>query len=87
MPERCDLHEAVTTVGTSEPEAFLRWASSPLGDECQRCSVCRWARTFIARRLAERAGRAPAGGDSAEDAWRQLQVALAELRASIHRSA
>lgn len=79
------MHEAAIAVAPGEPEAFLRWARTPIGDECRRCSVCRSARTYIERRLAERAGKVPPTGESAEAAWHELQSALAEARSAIRR--
>lgn len=81
----CTLHEAAIAIGESQPEAFLRWARSPIGDECRRCTVCSRARTYVERRLAERAGRVPPPGESADAAWRELQSAVADARLAIRR--
>lgn len=83
--DRCDLHEAALAGPPGNPGAFLRWAGTPIAEECRRCSVCRSARTYIERRLAERAGKVPPTGESAEAAWRELQSAVAEARSAIHR--
>jgi hypothetical protein len=72
----CELHEAAIVVGTDESETLLRLARSPIGDECQHCSVCRLARTYIERRLAERAGRVFPREQNGDAIWRQLQAAL-----------
>jgi len=82
-PDRCDLHDAALQATAGKPEVFLRWASTPIGEECRRCPVCRTARTYIERGLAERAGRVPPAGESADVAWRQLQSAVAEARSAI----
>jgi hypothetical protein len=82
----CGLHEAAVVASADESEELLRLAHSPIGDECQRCTVCRAARTYIERRLAERAGRPLPANQNAEVAWRQLQAALVDLRTSLHRA-
>ena len=82
----CELHDAAIGARAGEADEFLQWAHTPIGDECQRCAVCRWARTYIDRRLAERAGVPPRSEDSSEVAWKHLQAALAEVRSTIHRS-
>jgi hypothetical protein len=83
--DRCDLHDAAFEVSSGEPETFLQWAHTPIAEECRRCAVCRTARTYIERRLAERAGTVPPTGESAEAAWHELQSAVAEARSAIRR--
>jgi len=84
--DRCELHDAAILVETGESEVLLRLAHSPIGDECHQCGVCRWARTYIERRLAERGGRALPAAENAEAAWHELQGALVEVRSSMHRT-
>lgn len=81
--DRCELHEAVVGFGRDDTEAVLGLAHSPIGAECQRCSVCRWARTFIERRLAERSGRPLPKPESADAAWAELQHALTAVRTAV----
>jgi len=81
---RCELHEAVVDFGGEGTEALMGLARSPIGAECQRCAVCRWARTFIERRLAERTGRVLPMPENADAAWAELQTALRAVRASVH---
>jgi len=81
----CDLHEAATALRPGERDAFLRWARLPIAEECRRCAVCRSARLYIERRLAEGAGKVPPAGESAEGAWQDLQSAVAEARTAIQR--
>jgi len=85
MPEsdRCELHEVAIFDTPEASEALLRLAQSPMGDECQRCAVCRSAREYVEIRLAERSGRAT-NGVSGEAAWRKLQAAVASARSSVH---
>jgi len=84
--DRCELHDAAIVVGTGDSEALLRLAHSPIGDECHQCGVCRWARTYIERRLAERGGRALPSSESADAAWHELQGALVEVRSSMRKA-
>lgn len=80
----CDLHEAVLRWEEPGCESLLEFVRSPLGDECRRCSVCRWARTYIQRCLDERTGRPlPPGGDAAA-ARRELMDAIREVRVHVH---
>ena len=79
-PDRCDLHEAVESAGDRPSDALLILGRSPIAEECRRCSVCRWARTYVERRIAERSGRSHPTTESAEAAWRELQSALGEAR-------
>lgn len=86
-PDRCELHDVALFVEEDEAEALLRLARSPIGDECQVCPVCRSAREYVERRLTEQAGYVPPPGENAEAAWRKLQVAIEEAKASIHKTA
>ena len=83
-PVSCELHKAAVDIGADESDAFLHLARSPIGDECQRCAVCRYARTYIERRLAERAGRTYPAGENAEAAFRELQAAIRGFRTAVH---
>ncbi len=85
-PDECELHEVVLFSGADESEALLRLARSPIGDECQRCPVCRSAREYIERRLAERAGRVFPPNQSGEAALRNLQAAIDRAKAAIRTS-
>lgn len=85
-PDRCELHEAAIFVAEDEAESLVRLARSPIGDECQICPVCRCAREFVQRRLAEQAGYAPPPGESAEASWNKLQAAIRATKSAIHRS-
>lgn len=82
-PAECELHEVLLFAGADESEALLRLARSPIGDECQRCAVCRSAREYVERRLAERAGRVFPPDQSGEAARRTLQAAIDRAKASI----
>ena len=85
--DRCELHEAAILIGTDESEDILRLGRSPLGDECQRCAVCRSAREYVQRRLDENSGRSLPPDQSVEAAWRNLQAAIERARVSIHKPA
>jgi hypothetical protein len=83
--DRCELHEAAILIGTDESEDILRLGRSPIGDECQRCAVCRSARAYVERRLDERSGRVFPPDQSGEAAWRNLQAAIERAKATIHK--
>jgi hypothetical protein len=85
-PAGCELHDVALFGGAEESEALLRLARSPIGDECQRCPVCRSAREYVERRLAERAGWVYPPDRSAEAAQRDLQAAIERAKASIRAS-
>ena len=85
-PGPCALHESAILIGTDRSETLLRLAQSPMGDECQKCHVCRSARTYVQRRLEEAAGVVLPRGENAEAAWRVLQRAVEEARAAMHGS-
>jgi hypothetical protein len=85
-PDRCDLHEVAIDNGLEESEDLLRLARSPIGDECQLCAVCRDARVYVERRLAEEAGQVLTPDQNADAAWRKLQSAIASAKASVHRT-
>jgi hypothetical protein len=85
--DRCDLHEAAILIGTDESEDLLRLGRSPIGDECQRCAVCRSAREYVERRLDARGGRASAQDPSVEAAWQNLKASIERAKASIHKPA
>lgn len=86
-PDRCELHEVAMFAGKDEAEALLDLARSPIGDECQICPVCRSAREFVERRLAEQAGYQPPPGESAEASWSKLQSAIQSAKSTIRRTA
>lgn len=86
-PAECELHDVALFTGREESEVLLRLARSPIGDECQRCPVCRSARVYVERRLAERAGLVFPPDQSGEAARRSLQAAIDRAKASIHTSA
>jgi hypothetical protein len=85
-PDGCELHDAAILSGAGESEDLLRLAHSPIGDECQRCSVCRLARVFVELRLAERAGNVFPRDQSAEAAWGKLQAAIASVKLSVRKA-
>ena len=84
-PDRCELHEVAVFSG--ETEDLLRLAKSPIGDECQICPVCRAAREYVERVVAERSGHVPPPGESAEASWQKLQRAIDGAKTSIRRGA
>ncbi|MGA8604098.1 MAG: hypothetical protein WB788_03405 [Thermoplasmata archaeon] len=84
--ERCELHEVAVFGGRPEAEELVRLARSPIGDECQICSVCRSAREFVERRLAEEAGHVLPPDQNGDAAWRKLQTAIANAKLSVHRA-
>ena len=84
--DECELHEVALFVGEDESEALLRLARSPIGDECQICPVCRSAREFVERRLAEQAGFVPPPGESATVSWNKLQAAIQGAKSTIHKT-
>ena len=83
--DQCELHEAAVFNGPQETDDLLRLARSPIGDECQICSVCRSAREFIERRLAEQAGQVFPPGQNGDAAWKKLQNAIASAKLSVHK--
>jgi hypothetical protein len=85
--DRCELHEMAVLVGGSESEDLERLSRSPIGDECQRCAVCRLARVYVELRLAERDGAVFPPEQSAEAAWRRLQGAIESVKHSVHKVA
>jgi hypothetical protein len=82
-PDRCELHEAAVFAGEDETEDLLRLARSPIGDECQICPVCRAAREFVERLIAEKTGYVPPPGESADVSWQKLQQAIQGAKATI----
>jgi hypothetical protein len=85
-PDQCELHEVALFAGEDETEALVRLARSPIGDECQICPVCRSAREYVERRLAEQAGYRPPPGESADVSWKKLQLAIQNTKETIHKS-
>jgi len=85
--DRCELHEVAIFASEDETDDLLRVARSPIGDECQICPVCRAAREFVERRLAEKAGFVPPPGESADSSWTKLQTAVQSAKATIHKTA
>jgi len=86
-PEGCELHQVAIFTAPEDAESLVRLARSPIGDDCQVCPVCRSAREFVERRLAEQAGRVFPPDQSGEAAWRKLQAAIETAKASVHKSA
>lgn len=86
-PDRCELHEVAVFAEEGEAEDLLRLARSPIGDECQICPVCRAAREYVERLVAERSGQVPPPGESADVSWQKLQRAIQGARTSIHHDA
>jgi hypothetical protein len=86
-PDQCELHEVALFVGQDEVEALLRLTRSPIGVECQICAVCRSAREYVERRLAEQAGYVPPAGESADASWKKLQSAIKAAKETIHKPA
>jgi hypothetical protein len=84
--DQCELHEAAMFTGAGDAEDLLRLARSPIGDECQICPVCRAAREFVERRMAEQSGFVPPSGESADASWSKLQVAVQYAKSTIHRT-
>jgi len=84
-PDQCELHELAIFAKEDETESLMRLAHSPIGDECQICPVCRSAREFVQRRLAEQAGYVPPPGESADVSWGKLQAAIRDAKSAIHR--
>lgn len=84
--EQCELHDAAVIVGPHESEDLVRLAQSPIGAECQYCPVCRYAREYVERRLAEESGVVPSSGEGANESWRKLQRAVAAVKTTVHRS-
>jgi hypothetical protein len=80
----CELHQAAILVGTDESESLLRLAHSPIGDECQMCSVCRLAREYIERRVAEQAGYVFPSDEGGEAILVKLQAAVASVKDTVH---
>jgi hypothetical protein len=85
-PDECELHEVVLSAEADEAKELIRVAQSPIGDECQYCPVCRSAREFVERRLAEESGYVPPAGESADASWKKLQRAIENARVAIHRA-
>jgi hypothetical protein len=84
--DRCELHETAVLAGEDETEDLLQLARSPIGDECQICPVCRAAREYAERLLAERTGYVPPPGESADASWKKLQQAIQAAKATIVKS-
>jgi hypothetical protein len=82
----CELHDIAVLAGEDATEELRRLARSPIGDECQICAVCRSAREFVARRLAEEDGVTLPPGQGSEAAWKALQKAIEGAKDSVHRS-
>jgi len=86
-PDRCELHEAAVVAAPSDAGDLVRLSQSPIGDECQFCPVCRAAREFVERRLAETTGYVPPAGESANESWAKLQTAIRGAKVKIHPGA
>jgi len=85
--DRCELHEVAIFAGEGGADELVRLAHSPIGDECQICPVCRAAREFVARRLAEQSGFIPPAGENADASWAKLQTAVQRAKTTIHKTA
>jgi len=85
-PGPCELHEVAILIGTDESEDLHRLAHSPIGDECRMCSVCRLAREYVERRLAEKAGQVFPPEENGEAVRRKLQSAVDAVKGSVHRT-
>ena len=83
--EPCELHEVAVFSGPEKSEELLRLARSPIGDECQICPVCRSAREYVGRLLAERSGKALPVGEDSKSAWRDLQESVERVKTTVHR--
>ena len=81
--DRCELHEVAVFAGEDKTDSLLRLARSPIGDECQICPVCRAAREYVERLVAERTGYVPPPGESADASWQKLQQAIQGAKATI----
>lgn len=86
-PDGCELHEVAVFADEGEADDLLRLARSPIGDECQICPVCRAAREYVERLVAERSGHVPPPEESANASWQKLQRAIQGARSSIHHDA
>ena len=85
-PDHCELHDAALFVGEDDTQELFRLARSPIGDECQICPVCKCAREYVERRLAEQSGHSTPAGEDSSASWQQLQVAVQSVRATVHRA-
>jgi len=83
-PDRCELHEVALFVAQDEARELFRLAQSPIGDECQICPVCKCAREYVERRLAEESGRPTPLGEDSSTSWKQLQTAIQSVRTTVH---
>jgi len=83
-PDGCEFHEVALVADKGEAESLLRLARSPIGDECQICPVCRAAREYVERLVAERSGYVPPPGENANASWQKLQRAIQGAKTSIH---
>ncbi len=83
-PDGCELHEAAILVGPEDSEELLRLAHSPIGDECRMCSICRLAREYVDRRMAEKGGRVFPPAESGDAVLRMLQSAVDSVKTSVH---
>lgn len=85
-PDRCELHEVALLADEEEAEELFRLARSPIGDECQICVVCKFAREYVERRLAEQSGYAPPAGEDSGASWQSLQSAIQSVRTTVRRT-
>jgi len=83
-PMACELHEVAVFATAEDREELLRLTSSPIGDECQMCPVCRSAREYVGLRLAEKSGAVFPQDRNSEAAWSRLQTAVASVRTTVH---
>ena len=83
--DRCELHEVAIVVGRPDSEELVQLARSPIGDECRMCPICRLAREYVDRRLAEGAGLVFPAEESGEAVWRRLRSAVEGVKTSVHR--
>lgn len=82
-PDPCELHEVALFADEGHTEELFRLVRSPIGDECQICVVCKLAREYVERRLAERSGYVPPSGEDSSASWRSLQDAIQTVRTSV----
>lgn len=85
--DRRELHQVAILIGDNESDAVEQLARSPIGDDCQSCPVCRAAREYVDRRLAELTGRVFPPDQSGEAAWRKLQAAVKKTKSAVRGTA
>ena len=86
-PESCELHDIGLFLGSSDSDALLELARSPIGDECRICPVCRLAREYVQVRLGEMSGQRYSTEGNSEALRRELESAVRSVKANHHASA